>query len=77
MNVFVRAVITGFGYSLGASLYKKISKRFEDDESSDKNEQTATPAPPFAAGKPPADDGNGADDGADDDPDHGQPSDPN
>ena len=31
MNVFVRAVITGFGYSLGAALYKKVSKRFNED----------------------------------------------
>jgi hypothetical protein len=27
MNVFVRAVVTGFGFSLGAALFRKVSKR--------------------------------------------------
>lgn len=27
MNVFVRAVVTGFGFSLGAALFRKISDR--------------------------------------------------
>lgn len=27
MNVFVRAVVTGFGFSLGAALFRKVSNR--------------------------------------------------
>ncbi len=27
MNIFVRAVITGFGLSVGAALYKRVSKQ--------------------------------------------------
>ena len=54
MNVFVRAVITGFGYSLGSSLYKKLSQRFEGDDSSEKSESTA-PNHPVPADKQAAD----------------------
>lgn len=32
MKFFVRAVVSGFGFSLGAALYKKVSKRFGLDE---------------------------------------------
>jgi len=37
MKILVKAVITGFGLSLGSALYKQLSKRFaflprEDDE---------------------------------------------
>jgi hypothetical protein len=34
MRLFVRAVVTGFGLSLGSALYKKLAKRFgfEDEE---------------------------------------------
>lgn len=27
MHLFVRAVITGFGFSLGAAIFKKVSKQ--------------------------------------------------
>lgn len=27
MNVFVRAVVTGFGFSLGAALFRKVSDK--------------------------------------------------
>lgn len=33
MNVFVRAVVSGFGFSLGAALYKRVSGRLGLDES--------------------------------------------
>jgi hypothetical protein len=35
MNVFVRAVVTGFGFSLGAALFRKVSDRLglNDDKS--------------------------------------------
>ncbi|HKE15228.1 MAG TPA: hypothetical protein VKB80_10205 [Kofleriaceae bacterium] len=37
MNVFVRAVVTGFGFSLGAALFRKVSDRLglSDDKSKD------------------------------------------
>ena len=37
MNVFVRAVVTGFGFSLGAALFRKVSDRLGlgDDKSKD------------------------------------------
>ena len=72
MNVFVRAVITGFGYSLGASLYKKISKRLEGEEAGDDAERGTAPAHPVAADKRAADDP--GDPGG---PDADQPAEPN
>lgn len=30
MRVFFRAVITGFGWSLGAAIYRKVSERLEN-----------------------------------------------
>ena len=33
MAIFARAVITGFGMSLGAALFKKLSKRLGLEES--------------------------------------------
>ncbi len=33
MNVLVRAVVSGFGFSLGSALYKRVSKRLGLDES--------------------------------------------
>lgn len=32
MHLFVRAVVTGFAFSLGAALYKKVSKRLGLDD---------------------------------------------
>ncbi len=36
MKVFLRAVVTGFGYSLGATLFKRVSKRLGLDEDTPK-----------------------------------------
>ncbi len=35
MGTFARAVITGFGFSLGSALYKKISKQLGLEEATD------------------------------------------
>lgn len=32
MGTFIRAVVTGFGFSLGSALYKKVSKRLGLEE---------------------------------------------
>lgn len=40
MKIFVRAIVTGFGLSLGSALYKKVAKHFgfdDDDKKSDKD----------------------------------------
>ena len=38
MRIFVKAVITGFGLSLGSALYKKLARRLGiDDENEDKS----------------------------------------
>ena len=42
MKIFVRAVISGFGYSLGAALYKQVSKRLGLDDDSKKPPVQAT-----------------------------------
>jgi len=41
MQLFLRAVVTGFGLSLGSALYKKAAKRFgfDDDEEKEKSKQ--------------------------------------
>ena len=46
MNVFARAVITGFGFSLGKALYERVSKKlgFESDKDS-KDDADAVPPP--------------------------------
>lgn len=43
MKFFVKAVITGFGLSLGSALYKKLAKRFgfDDEEKARKEEDEA------------------------------------
>jgi hypothetical protein len=44
MGVFVRAVVTGFGFSLGKALYDRVSKRLgieEEQASNDSAEQAA------------------------------------
>ena len=33
MQTFVRAVITGFGFSLGKMIFEKVQKRYLDPES--------------------------------------------
>ena len=43
MKVLVRAVISGFGFSLGAALFKKVADRFGLGE--EKGASTTTPQP--------------------------------
>jgi hypothetical protein len=43
MKILVRAVISGFGFSLGAALYKRVSKRLGWDEP-DQNERARNAA---------------------------------
>ena len=45
MRLFVRAVVTGFGLSLGSALYKKLAKRFGFEE----EEAAAKPRSPDLA----------------------------
>ncbi len=54
MGVFVRAVVTGFGFSLGAAIFKRLSKQLGLEEKESKpvetvdhneDEQTTDPAP--------------------------------
>lgn len=48
MHLFARAVVTGFAFSLGAALFKKVSKKLGLDEPSKTGEAaaaTATDAP--------------------------------
>ncbi len=60
MQFFAKAVITGFGLSLGAAIYKKVAKQlgFEEDKASeqvrqqdggtDPNLQDRDPQPQFS-----------------------------
>ena len=43
MQLFLRAVVTGFGLSLGAALYKKAAKQlgFDDEEKKDKKDDAS------------------------------------
>jgi hypothetical protein len=53
MNVFVRAVVTGFGFSLGAALFRKISDRLGlgDDKSAKDGRSDAKVDPGAVAGR--------------------------
>jgi hypothetical protein len=44
MNILLRAVVSGFGFSLGAAIYKKVSKRLGLDEEDDKAKDKAAKA---------------------------------
>ncbi|HTE56297.1 MAG TPA: hypothetical protein VK698_35835 [Kofleriaceae bacterium] len=63
MTVFVRAVVTGFGFSLGAALFRKVSDRLglNDDKSAKNGRQDSKVDPDVVAGK--AGGESGADDG--------------
>lgn len=51
MNVFVRAVVTGFGFSLGAALFRKVSDKLGlNDDKSARNAETKVD-PGAAAGR--------------------------
>lgn len=41
MNFFVRAVVTGFAFSLGAALYKKVSKELGLDDKAERPPATS------------------------------------
>lgn len=44
MQLFLRAVVTGFGLSLGAALYKKAAKQlgFDDEEKKEKKDDASS-----------------------------------
>ena len=42
MKLFVRAVVTGIGLSLGAALYKKVAKHFGFDTDDKKDAKDGT-----------------------------------
>ena len=49
MNVFLRAVVTGFGFSLGAALFRRISDRLGlNDDKSAKNGRAENKVDPGA-----------------------------
>jgi hypothetical protein len=46
MNTFVRAVVSGFAFTLGATLFRKVAKKIGLDEEPARNgARTATSAP--------------------------------
>jgi hypothetical protein len=48
MSIFLRAVVTGFGMSLGAALFKRVARQLGLDEPEDKarDQVERTPAEP-------------------------------
>lgn len=42
MMLFVRAVVTGFGLSLGSALFKKVQKQLGLDEKPEKSDEETT-----------------------------------
>ena len=51
MQLLIRAVVTGFGLSIGAALYKKVARQLGLDEPDDKSKQ-ATQVPQPHTGEP-------------------------
>lgn len=49
MNMFVRAVVSGFGFSLGAALFRKVSDRLGLGEDKDKAGQKGNAKDPDVA----------------------------
>jgi hypothetical protein len=47
MGILVRAIISGFGMSLGAALFRKVAKEIglEDEKNAKPTETTPPPAP--------------------------------
>ena len=43
MGVFVRAVITGFGFSVGKALYDKVSERFLGEAEKKTDDEQSAP----------------------------------
>jgi hypothetical protein len=46
MKTFVRAIVTGFGLTLGATLFRKVAKKLGLEE--DSKATSPNPAPPSA-----------------------------
>lgn len=52
MNVFLRAVVTGFGFSLGAALFRKVSERLGlNDDKAAKEERPENKVDPGAVAR--------------------------
>jgi hypothetical protein len=51
MNVFLRAVVTGFGFSLGAALFRKVSARLGLGDDKAKEERAETKVDPGAVAR--------------------------
>ena len=51
MNVFLRAVVTGFGFSLGAALFRKVSDRLGLTDKSAKEERPENKVDPGAVAR--------------------------
>jgi hypothetical protein len=56
MGLFVRAVVYGFGFSVGVALYKRLSDQLGLEKSDQQREQPQTAPPPVGSagdgGKP-------------------------
>jgi len=52
MKILLRAVITGFGLSLGAAIYKKVARELGIDEKDDKDAATRPQTSGAAAPEP-------------------------
>jgi hypothetical protein len=52
MKILLRAVITGFGLSLGAAIYKKLARELGVDEQDDKDTATRPETSGAAAPEP-------------------------
>jgi hypothetical protein len=48
MQLFVRAVVTGFGMALGGALFRKVARRIGLDEPDDKKPVAREPTEPIA-----------------------------
>ena len=49
MQILIRAVITGFGLSVGAALYKQVARRLGLEEPEDKGKEREQVPQPHAA----------------------------
>ncbi len=47
MKILVRAIVTGFGLSVGSYVFRKISSKYNLEP---KNEPAPTPTPPASSG---------------------------
>jgi hypothetical protein len=50
MKTLLRAIISGFGFSLGAAVFRKISRELGLDDGTDKKAVETPPAPPTENG---------------------------